>query len=131
MSMNSSTVTAGTNATSTQYNNLRKDVNNSVKDPVTATDAATVTFTLTSGALQKVVLGGNRTLAFSGALAGQTFIIILKQDATGSRTVTWPTIKWIDSTTPVLTTTANAVDIFSIFYDGTDYYGTIVGLNFG
>lgn len=129
--MNSGDVTAGTNATATQYNNLRKDVRLAVKDPYAAIDGGTVTFTVTNGAIQTVELGGNRTIAFAGAVTGQSFLLLLKQDATGSRTVTWPTIKWQNATTPTLTTTASRTDIFALFYDGTDYFGSVVGQNYG
>lgn len=131
MAMNSAVVAAGNNAKASEYNNLRKDVNNAVKDPVTDTDGATVTLDFTAGAIHKVTIAGNRTIAFSGALAGQSIVLIVKQDGTGSRLLTWPTIKWATATTPTLTTTAGRTDIFVIFYDGTDYYGSIVGLNYG
>jgi len=36
-----------------------------------------------------VVLGGNRTLAVSNTSVGQSFILRLVQDGTGSRTVTF------------------------------------------
>jgi hypothetical protein len=130
--MNSADVVAGTNALAAHYNNLRKDVKSAVKDLQTATDAATVTFNLANGAIQKVTLGGNRTLALSGQLSGQSFAIILIQDGSGNRTVTWwSNIKWISSTVPTLTISAGGIDIFTFFYDGTNYYGTVVGQNYG
>lgn len=129
MGMNSADVTAGTNALASHYNNLRKDVRNAIKDPQTDNSGA---FDLSTGAIQVRTLdGSNGTLTFSNPTAGQTFIVILKQDGTGGRTVTWPTIKWVNATTPTLTSTANRTDIFAFFYDGTDYYGSIVGQNFG
>lgn len=132
MGMNSADVTAGTNALASHYNNLRKDTRNAIKDEQVASDGATITFNLANGAIHSTTLGGNRTLAVSNPTAGQSFMVILKQDGTGSRTVTWWSgIKWIDATVPTLTTTASRTDIFMFFYDGTDYYGTIVGQNFG
>jgi hypothetical protein len=129
MTMFSGDVVAGTNATATQYNNLRKDVRLAIKDPVTDNSGA---FDLSTGAIQVRTLDGtNGSLTFSNPVAGQSFLVILKQDGTGSRTVTWPTIKWMGATTPPLTTTASRTDIFAFFYDGTDYYGSIVGLNYG
>jgi hypothetical protein len=129
MTMNSSDVVAGTNATASQYNNLRKDVRNAIKDLQTDNSGA---FDLATGAIQTRTLDGtNGAITFTGATAGQAFLIMLKQDGTGSRTATWPTIKWTGATTPTLTTTANRTDIFAFFYDGTDYYGSIVGQNYG
>jgi hypothetical protein len=46
--------------------------------------------------------------------------IVAKQDATGGRTITWPSgIKWPGGSAPPATTTANATDIWSLMtYDG-------------
>lgn len=100
-------------------------------DYQTATDGATVTFNLASGAYRKhkVVLGGNRTLAISNALVGQAFIIDLVQDATGSRTVTWfSTIKWAGGSAPTLTTDANAIDTFGFICTSSgNYQGYVIG----
>lgn len=102
-------------------------------------DAATITFNMTTSNLHSVTLGGNRTLAVSNLTAGQSFVLILKQDGTGSRTVTWfvspgsgtPAIKWVGAAAPTLTTTASRADIFAFLYDGTDIYGSVVGQNYG
>lgn len=98
---------------------------------VTNTDGATVTFDLDAGNIHTVTLAGNRTLAVSNEDAGQCFIIRLKQDATGSRTVTWFTgISWADGSAPTLTTTANKTDVFGfICTAGGAFDGFIVGAN--
>lgn len=132
MATNSSAVVAGTNATVDHYNNLRKDALLAVKDIIAGVDAATITFNMATSPIHNVTLGGNRTLAVSNVATSQAFIVILKQDGTGSRTVTWWSgIKWVNATVPTLTTTANRYDIFAFIYDGTNYYGSIIGLNFG
>jgi len=47
------------------------------------------------------------------------------QDATGSRTLTWNSVfKWPAGVAPVLTTTANARDVFSFISDGNNLYGS-------
>lgn len=130
----SSDVTAGTNGTATQYNNLRKDVVLGLAVQGTETDGATITFDLsdkTKGKVRSVTLGGNRTLAVSNGTVGQTFIIRLIQDGTGSRTVTWfSTIKWPDGTAPTLTTTANKIDVFGFLITSAgNYDGYILGQN--
>lgn len=62
---------------------------------------------------------------FNNGRAGGTYVLILKQDGTGSRTVTWPSaVKWPGNVAPVLTTTASRADVFSFVYDGTVYYGS-------
>jgi hypothetical protein len=58
--------------------------------------------------------------------------MILTQDGSGSRAVTWPaSVKWAGGTTPTLSTGANDVDIFSfITVDaGTKIYGFTGGLD--
>ncbi|MCA9362074.1 hypothetical protein KC906_01745, partial [Candidatus Kaiserbacteria bacterium] len=93
------------------------------------TDGATVTFDISQSNYQLVELAGNRTLAVTGDSEGDAFIIKLKQDGTGSRTVTWwSNIDWFPNGAPVLTTTANRVDAF-MFVKKADgrYDGYIVG----
>lgn len=98
---------------------------------VTATDGATVTFDLSDGNKQLVVLGGNRTLALSNVTTGQVFMLKLTQDATGSRTVTWfSTISWAGGSAPTLTATASKSDVFGFIQTGTNTYdGFIIGQN--
>ena len=83
-----------------------------------------------SGTIHAHTLTGNRTFTFSGAAAGQTITIFLTQDGTGTRTVTWPTIRWPAATAPTLTTTAGKADIISIMYDGSQYWGFVGGQNY-
>ena len=48
---------------------------------------------------------------------GQTINWFITQDATGSRTVTWPTsFKWAGGVAGALTTAANAVDLLVATY---------------
>lgn len=95
----------------------------------TATDGATVTFNLATRQIWDVTLEGNRTLAVSNPAVGKFFIISLKQDGTGERTVTWfSTIKWSDDTVPTLGTAASNVDSYGFLCTATDTYrGYVVG----
>lgn len=69
---------------------------------------------------QRLSLTGNCTLTFTAPLADAILALKLTQDATGNRTVVWPAaVKWPAGTAVVLTTTANAVDIISLFYDSS------------
>lgn len=94
------------------------------------TDGATITFDL-STSLHTVTLGDNRTLALSNETVGQSFVIRLVQDGTGSRTVTWfSTIKWAGGSAPTLTTTADKTDVFGfICTSAGNYDGFVIGLN--
>lgn len=101
-------------------------------DLTTATDGATVTFNLATSRRQIVTLGGNRTLALSNDADGMSFTLILKQDGTGSRTVTWFSgIKWCAGTTPTLTTTAGKYDVFAFLRIASgEYLGFTPAQNF-
>ena len=83
---------------------------------VALTDAASIAWDMSTGINFSVTLGGNRTLDNqTNAKVGQTGVIIVAQDATGSRTLAYGTnYKFAGGTAPVLTTTASAKD--TLFY---------------
>ena len=99
----------------------------------TNTSGATITVDWNLGNIQTLTLNQvGTTVNFTNPTAGYgRFAIFVKQDATGSRTVTtWDTdIKWPGGSAPVLSTAANAADIVSCIWDGTNYYCQI-GLDF-
>ncbi|OGR53529.1 MAG: hypothetical protein A2049_02050 [Elusimicrobia bacterium GWA2_62_23] len=77
-----------------------------------------------NGNKQVLTLTGNVTLTFS-APAGKaaSFLLRLVQDGAGGRTVVWPAaVKWRGGVPGRLSTAANAVDIISLYYSGTNYY---------
>lgn len=82
---------------------------------VTLTDAATIATNMSLGNNFQVTLAGNRTLdAPTNVVAGQSGIIRVVQDATGSRTLAYNSVfKFPGGTAPTLTTTANAVDLLA------------------
>ena len=83
------------------------------------------TIALTSGTVQTATLTGNCTFTMPTATAGKSFILLLKQDGTGSRTATFTSVKWSAAGTPTITTTASKMDILSFVADGTNWYGNI------
>lgn len=89
-----------------------------------------ITINLANGTVQQLTLTNSATLTMPTATAGKSFIVYLKQDGTGSRTVTWSTVKWSGGTTPTVTSTASKMDIYSFFSDGTNWYGVAVGQNY-
>jgi hypothetical protein len=91
--------------------------------PSSINSTSTTTLDLSTGNVLQVVLTESTTLAFTNPKIG-TYIIKIKQDATGNRTLNFPTIKWSDAAVPTITPTANAVDLITLIYDGTDYYGS-------
>lgn len=81
---------------------------------IALTDAATIAVDMsaTGGNNFSVTLGGNRTLGNpTGLTAGQSGIIYITQDGTGSRTLAYSSYwKFPSGTAPTLTTTASATD---------------------
>ncbi len=105
-----------------------------VNDVIVAnTDGTTVTFDALKGRRHKVTLAGSRTFVFANMGIGKRLEILITQDGTGSRTVTWPSnIRWAGGSAPTLTTTAAKTDIVSFLQiDSTPHYlGTVVGQNY-
>jgi hypothetical protein len=105
-------------------------VTNYVETPFTANSSTAITIALTNGTVQIITLTGNATITMPTSTSGKSFIMFLKQDGTGSRTVTWSTVKWAGGTAPTITSTASRQDIYSFFADGTNWYGVTVGQNY-
>lgn len=63
-----------------------------------------------------VTLTANCTFTFPTPTAGGSFVLVLDQDATGSRTVTWPaSVRWAGGSAPTLTTTASKRDVIHFY----------------
>ena len=89
----------------------------------TLTDASTISWNVLTSPVAKVTLGANRTLgAATGAQAGQFVSLLIIQDGTGSRTVTFNAAYELkDDTAPTLTTTASKGDLFVFRYNGSKF----------
>ena len=85
----------------------------------------TVNWTLGNKATMTFGAGNIGTFAFTNPTNPCNVLLKIVQDATGSRVVTaWDAdIMWVGGTAPTLTTTANAIDICSFYWDGTNYFG--------
>ena len=77
--------------------------------------APTYTLTLTS----------NLTGSFSNMPAGSSLTLVITQDGTGGRTQSWTGVKWAGGSS-TLSTSAGAIDIINFYFDGTNYYGSLV-----
>ncbi len=74
-----------------------------------------------NGNTQHITLTANCTLTFSNGISGRKYTLIVKQDGSGSRTITWPaSVRWSGGTAPTLTTTANRTDYFGFIYNSVD-----------
>ena len=89
----------------------------------TLTDGSTINWDASTQDVCKVTLGGNRTLAApTNNTTGQFISILVIQDGTGSRTLTWNAVfEFASDTAPTLTTTANLGDVFVFRYNGSKW----------
>lgn len=71
-------------------------------------------------------LGANTTFAAPvNMLFGQTIILRLTQDGTGSRLATWNAAYKFAGGTKTLSTAAGAIDVVTVRYDGTNYLASL------
>lgn len=106
-------------------------VNGYTEGVVTANTSTAYTISIASAGVQILTLTGNCTYTFPTATAGKSFMLLQLQDATGSRTVTWPSsVKWPASTAPTITSTASKGDKFVFTADGTYWWGSVAGQNY-
>lgn len=105
--------------------------NGYTEEVVTANTSTAYTIDLANGSVQILTLTGNCTFTFPTATAGKSFTLLLRQDGTGSRTVTWPAaVKWPGGTAPTITNTASRQDKYIFTADGTNWYGSNAGQNY-
>ncbi|MFM9829725.1 MAG: hypothetical protein ACKVOB_13450 [Sphingomonas sp.] len=105
-------IRAGTDATKALTTNAVMGASASVS----LADAATITPDLATGMNFHVTLAGNRTLANpTNQIAGQSGRFRITQDATGSRTLSYGTAWDFPGGAPVLSTAANAIDVFGFY----------------
>lgn len=95
--------------------------------PNSISAASTTNIDLSTGNVFTVNMGTNITnFTFTNTGVG-TYLIKFVQDATGNRTINFPSAwKWAGGIVPSLTNTANKLDIVTLIYDGVTYYATIV-----
>lgn len=91
---------------------------------------ASTTLDLANGNVQKLTLTADCTITLTSPAAGamRSLTLLVFQDGTGSRTITWPgSVSWGDAGEPVLTLTASKMDIISLFTvdGGTTWYGAL------
>lgn len=85
----------------------------------------TITPDVVNGNVQTITLSGNITFnAFSNAEAGQTMTLIIKQPGSGGPYTLTSTMVFAGGT-KTLSTSANAIDVMSVLYDGTTYYASL------
>jgi hypothetical protein len=116
------TTISGTTGVATSNLTLTGNYTESVV--VIGSSGTTQTLSLTNGTFQTVTLTGNCTFTMPTATAGQSFLLIATQDATGGRTATFTGVKWPGGTAPTITTTASGIDILTFLANGTSWFGS-------
>ncbi len=102
-------------------------INPSYGISVSLTDGATVTWDWNSGTNSTVTIAGNRTLAISNPVAGGYGTIKVIQGTGGSRTLSLPASSKVmggGAGVVTLSTAVGAIDILTVYYDGTNYFWT-------
>lgn len=89
-----------------------------------STSAITLNFA-TNGLVQQVTRTASTTITLSPPQLAQTVVVLLQHDATGTTyTVAFsPAVKWPNGTAPTFSQTASAIDIITLYWDGTNWYG--------
>ena len=87
----------------------------------TLTDGSSISWDTSSGNGAQVTLAGNRTLSNPTNLTGgQSYLLAVKQDATGGRRLTYGSaFYWPGGLPPTLSSAANAEDLLLFGSDGT------------
>lgn len=112
------------------FNKIADWLRDTVGNPGTQNlvDGTTITFDVSAGNSAKVTLGGNRSLNLINHKAGQYYTLIVQQDGMGGRTLAAPAgskVGFGGAGVLGLTPTANAIDVLSVYSDGTFLYWLI------
>jgi hypothetical protein len=109
----------------------------SESSPAPVVGAGTLTLDLDTGSVFNVVLTENVTslILANPPAAGRagSATLILRQDATGHRTIAWPSsVRWALGTPPLVTPAANAIDVYAFITrdGGASWFGFPVGQDF-
>ena len=86
---------------------------------------ATLTIDWRAGQKQRVDMSADCTFTFVAPDGVCNLMLRLVQDGTGGRDPTFPSsVKWQGGTVPTWVTTANAVNVIAMYFDGTNYHAT-------
>jgi hypothetical protein len=82
---------------------------------------AAKTINWNDGNNQRLTLTDNVTLTLSNPVDLGRYVLVLNQDGTGGRTVTWPAaVKWPAGSTPTITSGADKFDLVTLIYLSTE-----------
>jgi hypothetical protein len=112
----------------TKWNGISRDTIATAAYPITSA-ASSFTLAITAGTVLTATLTASTACTFTmpTAMAGKSFILLLKQAAsTGNGTATFTSVKWPTAGAPTITATAGKMDILTFVADGTNWYGSYV-----
>jgi hypothetical protein len=107
-------------------NNVNLGSNQLYSAGATLSSATNVTVDWDDGNMQEIVLSTNITFAFVNVQTFTTYMMRLRQDDIGSRTVAWPaSLHWYQGVAPTLSTATGRWDIvnFAVFADTNEISG--------
>ena len=113
------------NAGDGRWVRVNKDYLPGAEQELTCADAVTIDWA--SGATAYMTFDrATAALTLANGVNGEVYRLLLIQDATGSRVVTWvTTVKWRGGSAPTLSTAANAIDIITLVKIAGVFYGDI------
>lgn len=92
------------------------------------TVTSSYTINLSTGTVLTATLTASTACTFTmpTAVAGKSFILLLKQAATtGNGTATFSGVKWAATGSPTISATAGKMDILTFVSDGINWYGSL------
>jgi len=96
-----------------------------IPPPVSLTDSDPIATNAALGGVFTVTISGNRTFSNpTNVFSGKTYFWYIKQDSVGSRLGTFAS-NWVFSSTPVLSTSPNSVDLIKGVAIGSVLYCTL------
>jgi len=101
---------------------------------VQANTGASYEIDWSAASLFELTLTDSPTFTFTGEATGRAITLVLVQDGTGSRTITWPGgVDWPAATAPTLSTGAGDVDVVTLICraDGSTVLGFTAGQDMG
>ena len=106
------------NVANTQLNRFQETTYN------IGTTSGTITPDFNNGSIQNITLNGSITMnSLGNAVAGRSMTLIVTQDGAGNRALT--SSMYFAGGSNTLSTAGGAIDIISMFYDGTRYYASL------
>lgn len=86
------------------------------------------TINFNNGINQKITMTGSCAFTLSNPQGGMTVKLKLTQGGSGSYGATWTTpVKWAGGSAPTLSTAVGSIDIVSLYYDGSTWFGQFAG----